>query len=190
MHDGDLLIDIGANIGVYSVYAALRHPASRVVALEPEYANLHLLRDNIVMNGLSDRVDVFAVAISDRSRLSYLHVRDLTPGSALHTESHDRVSPAARTTCREGVFGQTLDDFCVETGLQPNCVKIDVDGNEPKVLAGGQRTLRAATLRSVLIELPGEAAARADCESQLARAGFIQQANGTGNSIWNRSPAA
>lgn len=188
MRDGDVLIDVGANIGVYTVYAAMRHPASRVVALEPEYANLHLLRDNVVLNGLTGRVDVFAVAVSDRSRLSYLHVQDLTPGAALHTESREaRAATDRPTVCREGVFGQTLDDFCEETGVVPHCLKIDVDGNEPKVLAGAQRTLRTTTLRSVLIELPADPAARTECESQLSRAGFSEALSGSGNSVWSRS---
>jgi FkbM family methyltransferase len=191
MRDSDVLFDVGANIGVYTLYAAFRHPHCRVIALEPEYSNLHLLRDNVVDNALTGRVSIYAVAVSDRTRLSYLHVQNLTPGAALHFEAHKTGAGAA---VAEGVFSQSLDDFCAETGLQPNCIKVDVDGNEAKVLAGAAATLRHPALRSLLIELPEDAAERAACEAQLTSAGFTAawrtSAAGNGNSIWLRKDAA
>ena len=74
MRSGDIFFDIGANIGVYTIYAALRHPEARVVAFEPEYSNLHLLKDNIIENGLQDRVEVYSVALSNHTGLSHLHI--------------------------------------------------------------------------------------------------------------------
>ena len=76
MRSGDIFFDIGANIGVYTIYAALRHPGARVVAFEPEYSNLHLLRDNIIENDLQDRVEVYSVALSNHTGLSHLHIQD------------------------------------------------------------------------------------------------------------------
>jgi len=73
---------------------------------------------------------------------------------------------------REGICTFTLDAFCDETSLQPNCIKIDVDGTEPKVLEGGVRTLSSPRLRSLIIELPEEKLARAACEQILLGAGL------------------
>ena len=191
--EGDVLFDIGANIGVYTLYAALRHPGVRVVAFEPEYSNLHLLRDNLVANGLQDRVEVYALALSDRTGVSQLHLQDLAPGSALHTESRDRLDRtfAGRAVVwREGIAVMTLDAFCDETGLSPQALKIDVDGSEPGVLAGARRTLASTALRSVILEMPDDASTRAACEQQLTTAGLARDrrepSKQGANDIWVR----
>lgn len=185
----DTFFDVGANIGVYSLYAALRHPRAHIVAFEPEYANLHLLRDNIAANGLGERIEVQAVALSDRSGLSWLHVQDFTPGAALHSESQERLA----TTCehkpvlwREGIYALTMDQWCEETGVWPHAIKIDVDGTEPKVLRGAARALRQ--VRSVLLEVPQDSEARTACAALLGQAG-LTPLNGTAwaagpNAIW------
>lgn len=194
VRDGDTFFDIGANIGVYSIYVALRHPRARVVAFEPEYANLHLLRDNVVANGLQERIKVYSTALSDQSGISYLHVQDFTPGAALHTESKESLSLTLTqnpVVWREGICTFTLDAFCDETFLQPNCLKIDVDGTEPKVLEGGVQTLSSPSLRSLIIELPENKSARAVCEQILLRAGLHCEWRDsfarTPNEVWIRN---
>lgn len=178
VQDGKVFFDIGANIGLYTIYAALRHQKVRVVAFEPEYANLHLLRDNIVENGLQDRVDVYSMALSNRAGISHLHVQDFTPGSALHTESPEAlyVTRAQRPVIwREGIYALRLDEFCRAKGLWPNYIKIDVDGTEPEVLEGAMQTLRSRELQSLLLELPVEKEVREVCERLLGVVGFRRQ---------------
>ena len=194
MRDGDTFFDIGANIGVYSVYAALRHRGAKVVAFEPEYANLHLLRDNVIANGLQNRIEVYSAALSDRPGISYLYIQDFTPGSALHTESKEPLSTTLTqhpVVWREGICIFTLDAFCDETSLRPNCLKIDVDGTEPRVLEGGVRTLSSPSLRSLIIELPEEQLARAACEQLLLDAGLHCQWRDSlarsPNEVWARN---
>lgn len=167
-----------SNVGVYSIYAALRHPEAWIVAFKPEYANRHLLRDNIVENGLHRRIEVYSVALSSSSGVSHLHIQDFTPGSALHTESKEILSMTATkqpVVWREGVCTMTVDEFCDATNLRPDCVKIDVDGTEPRVLEGGVRTLSSPSLRSLIIELPEEQLARAACEQLLLDAGLHRE---------------
>jgi FkbM family methyltransferase len=195
--DGDVLFDIGANIGVYSLYGVLRHPGLRVIAFEPEYANLHLLRDNIVLNGLHGRVEAYALAVGDRCGPSRLHVQDLTPGAALHTEAAgapDRTEAGEVVVFREGVWVVTLDDFCRQAGVWPTAVKIDVDGGEERVLRGAQRTLASPALRTVLVEVGPEDGANAGCARLLGAAG-LRRADGarryrSGNQVWTRGGAA
>lgn len=196
LRQAEVFFDVGANIGVYTLYAALRHPRLRVVAFEPEYANLHLLRDNVLANGVQDRVQVFAVALSDRSGLSRLHIQDTTPGSALHTESGqplERTLAGRPVVWQEGIATVTLDAFCGQTGLAPNGIKMDVDGTEPRILAGGRETLGSPSLRSVLLEMPDDAAARQACEADLGGAGFTRRwrdPNGRSqNEVWGRDSA-
>lgn len=193
---GDIVFDVGANMGVYTLYIALRRPDARVIAFEPEYSNLHLLRDNVIANHLGDRVEIYPLALSNRVGVSRLHVQDLTPGAALHTESREplSVTRAHRSVVwHEGTCTFTLDAFCDETGVRPQGIKIDVDGTEPEVLEGGSRTLALATLRSVMIEVPAEEGARRACERFLAAAGLSRAwwdpSGATPNEVWARDGA-
>ena len=193
MKDGDILFDIGANIGVYALYAALRHPRSRVITFEPEYANLHYLRDNIIANGLQNRIEVYGVALGERTGLSSLHIQDLTPGAALHTESRESLSTTKTGKAviyREGIYTLTLDDFCKQTGISPNCLKLDVDGTEPEVLKGALHSLASSTLYSLILEPPAPETARRECEDILRAAGFephMREPHRNGsNMVWGR----
>lgn len=194
MRDRDTLFDVGANIGAYTIYAACRHPKARVIAFEPEYANLHLLRDNIVANRLQDRVTVYSIALGSRAGISYLHIQDFVPGAALHTVSSEMLAETrARrpVVWREGVVSLPLDDVCDQTGVVPNCLKIDVDGTEREVLEGGECTLRAPEFRSVLIEMPDDAGERAACTRLLREAGLGREwhdpAGARANEVWTRN---
>ena len=191
--DGDTFFDIGANIGAYSIYAAKRHPGAHVVAFEPEYANLHLLRDNVVENRLSERVSTYSVALSDRSGLSTLHIQDLTPGAAHSTESTKDLSmtiSGKRVVAREGTYALCLDEFCQRSTLKPNYIKLDVDGTEPQILEGAAQTLAGVSLRSLILEMPDSGASRDLCRKSLSEAGLqLEWHDKTGksqNEIWIR----
>lgn len=126
IRDGETVFDIGANIGLYAIYTALRHPKARVIAFEPEYANLHLFRDNIFANGLEERIEVYALAFSNYTGLSHLYIQDTTPGAALHTASRVplAVTRAQRPVIwREGICTFTVDAFGETTGVAPNHMK-------------------------------------------------------------------
>ncbi len=194
--DGGTFFDIGANIGVYTIYAALRHTGTRIVAFEPEYANLHLLKDNIIANGLQDKIEVYSIALSNCSNISHLHIQDLTPGSACHSESKGILKETLTgypVLWREGIYTLTVDKFCEETGFRANYIKIDVDGTEPEVLEGATQTLRSRDLRSLLLELPTENKAREACERLLSVAGLRRQWRDphakSPNEIWVRDSA-
>ena len=196
MRDDDTFFDIGVNIGVYTIYAALRHPGARVVAFEPEYSNLHLLRDNIVENDLQHRVEVYSVALSNHTGLSHLHIQDFAPGSALHSESKDMLSVTRyhqKVIWSEGISSFTLDTFCDQTGLTPDYIKIDVDGTEPEVLQSAMRTLSSPKLRSLIIELPADRAARTSCENLLnslgLRCAWRHPISENPNSVWQSHSA-
>ncbi len=193
VRENDVFFDIGANIGVYSLYVAQRHANCKVVAFEPEFANLHLLRDNVTSNHLEERISVFSLALSDRVGISYLHVQDLTPGSAMHTESPQQLDSTIGqqpVIVHEGLCTFTLDQFCSETKISPHCLKIDVDGTESKILAGSQKTLQSPTLRSILIECSETKDTQVQCEKLLHGSGFRRtwhdSKGQSENQIWER----
>ena len=172
---GDTLFDIGANIGVYSVYAALKHKPIRVVAFEPEYANLHLLRDNVMHNHIQDVVDIYSIALGNDSGPTHLHIQDFTPGAALHSVSNqqlDKTHTLRPVVGREGIWVVTMDAFCDKTGMTPHCVKIDVDGTELAILEGARKTFASKSMRSAIIEMPPKSAAYDRCAAMLEEAGL------------------
>lgn len=61
---GETMLDVGANVGLYSLYAA--HRGHRVLALEPESQNFALMNENIHLNGLVSRVTAYCLALSNR----------------------------------------------------------------------------------------------------------------------------
>ncbi len=189
-----VLFDVGANIGLYTLYAARRHPAMRIAAFEPEYSNLHLLRDNVIENGLGEQVKTFALALGRTHGVSYLHIQDLHPGAALHTVSNDvleKTETDRPVIAREGIVQMPADLFCEETGLRPSYMKIDVDGGETRVLEGARRTLASDLFRSLLIEMSDHETDRLRCAALLEQAGLRRvwhdPGGATRNEIWDRA---
>ena len=153
--DGDVFWDIGANVGSYALYAGLRRTIE-VVAFEPHGATYANMIDNINMNGLADVVRAYSVAIAEGTALDMLNMENATAGSVSHSfgEAPTFLGRAVETRARQSTMGFSIDGLIETFGLAtPNHIKIDVDGIEPRVLAGGVRTFANPAVRSVLIEI-------------------------------------
>jgi FkbM family methyltransferase len=154
LQDTDVLIDVGANIGLYSLYAARLNPHCRVYAFEPEAQNFARLCNNIALNALANVIPS-NVPLTDRESFDFLYVGEMQAGGALHSfgqPSQFETQPRA-ISLKQGTMGMPLDDLVGKYNVpQPTLVKIDVDGFEEKVLAGAQHVLASRQLRSVLIE--------------------------------------
>jgi FkbM family methyltransferase len=128
---GDCVLDIGANIGLYSLALSRAvGPAGRVIAFEPDPDNAALLRKNLDVNGCSN-VTVIEDALGDESKDVKLYESDDNRG-ALSTSDVLGVGEehAIRVRMRRG------DAVLAELGVQPRLAKIDVEGAEPLVIAG------------------------------------------------------
>lgn len=151
----DVLADVGANVGMYSIWAAAIGGA-RVFAFEPESQNYALLNRNIALNGLGARVTAFCLALSDASGYAELHLSEFVPGSSCHAYGEAvnfRLEPV-RPAFSQGCVAARLDDLVAAGALpQPTHLKIDVDGFEHKVIAGAANAVRDRRLRSILIEI-------------------------------------
>jgi FkbM family methyltransferase len=157
VREGDVLYDVGANIGQYGLYAAKRlNGKCRVLAFEPEALNYARLNQNIVLNRLSEVISSYCLAITDRTGLDFFYVQAFAPGASLHTYGRPVTQcekPFAPRN-RQGMMGVSLDDLTGRFGLPfPNHIKVDVDGLEEQVVRGAARVLRDPRLRSVLIEV-------------------------------------
>jgi FkbM family methyltransferase len=149
LRSGDVLYDIGANVGDYALIAAKVAPGSRVVAFEPGAANFATLCENIVLNDVAESVIPLPVVLGEASRMGTLGYSRLEAGSAKHAlddhESSAYVQP---------VLVSALDDLVAHYGLPaPTLVKLDVDGAEAAVLAGARAILERPELRSVIVEV-------------------------------------
>ena len=170
----DVFCDIGANIGLYSVYAALR--GNRVLAFEPEAQNYAVLNRNIHANNLDHLIDAYNIALSCETRVSHLYLPEVIPGGALNNldEPLDHNRESFKPAFRQSVLAFTLDEFLEKLGHPtPHHIKIDVDGIESAVVAGLRHTLADRNIRSVLVELNRSLPADLEIIQLLKAQGFI-----------------
>ena len=140
LREGDVFCDIGANIGLYSLMAAARvGSGGQVFAFEPLAANFASLVENIRANGYWNRITPLSAALTDTPGLFPFHYISLEPGSSgsqLHDAVDDSETPF-QPLVTEMKYGTSLDAL-IESGSvrHPDVVKIDVDGNEARILRG------------------------------------------------------
>jgi FkbM family methyltransferase len=137
---GKVLWDVGANVGIYSLYAALR--GLTVLALEPSSVNYYILSRNIEINKMDDRVSALCVAFNDKTLSDCLYMANTEPGGALSNfgEAVDWQGKMFRPSFRQSMLGFSMDDFIERFNPPlPNYIKIDVDGIEDKIIKGAKK---------------------------------------------------
>lgn len=151
----EVLVDIGANVGMYSIWAA-KSRGVRVYAFEPEAQNYALINQNIYMNKLSSRVTAYCIAVSDKTQFDRLYLSGFSAGGSCHSfgEEVDFNLQETKANFEQGAYSATLD-YLIEVGAitTPNHIKVDVDGLEHKVIAGAQQLLQNQNLKSILVEI-------------------------------------
>lgn len=150
----DVMVDCGANVGMYSIWAAATRGA-RVYGFEPEAQNYAILNRNIMLNRLGERVRAYCLGLSDTSGLSQLNMTDMRIGGSCHSvgEAVDFRLQPSRAVFVQGCVAMRLDDLVAAGSIPaPKHIKIDVDGFEHKVIAGARTTLQNASVTSLLIE--------------------------------------
>ncbi|MEM6783174.1 MAG: FkbM family methyltransferase [Bacteroidota bacterium] len=145
LRSDDLFIDIGANIGAFTVLASAVCGA-RSISFEPVPITYERLRDNIALNRVEDRVTTHNIGVG--STTSTLRV-SVDAGQENRVLSSDESFGSAQE-----VAVRPLDD--VLSGEQnPRLVKVDVEGWETEVIAGSLDTLRDPSPRALLVEMNG-----------------------------------
>ena len=139
--------------------------------------NLGLLAKNIYVNSLSERINVVPIPLSSKDQISELLMSNVHEGGAMSSFGvsfgHDGKMLDEHMVYR--MPGLTLDTILASGMISepPTLIKIDVDGIEHLILSGAQSTLRAPTLRSVLVEVNDEFRELASGVAQhLTEAGF------------------
>lgn len=149
----DVLFDIGANVGAYSLYAASVLQA-KVYSFEPSPSTFRLLLENVYLNKLSQCIVPFNMPLSSTSEMKEFKYSTLAAGSASHIGLEESVD--TMNVIVQPILSVTLDDLVQKYNVPPpNHMKIDVDGHELGILNGAKKVLQSNTLRSIQIELSG-----------------------------------
>lgn len=151
--EGSVLWDVGANIGLYAIYAA-KVRNCRVYAFEPSVFNLELLARNIFLNNLQNRINILPIALSDQLGLNLFKMSTTAWGGALSTfgQDFDQDGGALKDIFEYQTLGMSIAEA---VGLlhipRPDYIKIDVDGIEHFILRGGGGVL--SKVDGILIEI-------------------------------------
>ena len=144
----DCVFDVGANVGMTAlVMLSSMAPLGKIYALEASEASCLVIRENALLNELSERIQIVNAVVWDKSGAVIEFDWDLVSSnsSAAYKSPFGMFLPMQKATL-------ALDDFIKATGCRPGFVKIDVEGAEGRVLAGMRETLQSAR-PSVFVEL-------------------------------------
>jgi len=205
----DVFYDIGANIGLYSLFSAKHlNKNLTVYAFEPEALNYAKLNRHIFINNLSGVIVPCALALNNQLRFDtfYLHESlieadklgaGLVSGTALHNfgEAVDLNKKQFQPIHQQGMVGVPVDHLWQQWGLPfPTHLKIDVDGLEQQILEGATHTLQDPRLKSLLIELNENDEGLQHLIKEMKKQGFVRDPHPTLHSetglnhIFSRQP--
>ena len=150
-----VFFDIGANVGLYSLYYAATKKG-KVYAFEPSVFNLSLLAKNIYENRLYDQIKIITNPLTQQNQFADFTFSTIEEGGALSAfgVDHDHDGKPINKNLIYQTLGLSLD-FLITNNIiteRPSLIKVDVDGIEHLILAGAIETLKHPTCRSVLIE--------------------------------------
>ncbi len=152
--------DIGANIGVYSIYAGIKYENIEIVSFEPSTSNTRTLSRNIFINKLQNKIKIFQLALSNNENvISTFKETNFQEGGSLSTfkENFDYNGNKILNNKIENeyqIFGTSIDFILKNNVLNfPDYVKCDVDGIEHYILNGASTLLENSKLKEISIEI-------------------------------------
>jgi FkbM family methyltransferase len=144
VRSGDLAVDVGANIGYFTLlFARLVGPEGRVIAFEPNADNVRLLRQNVDANAYTN-VEIHSQAVADSSGRSFLYLSPDNPGD------HRLVKSDSRSAVPVNVVA--LDDALPELCGKLDWLKVDVQGAELAALRGMRSLIDSSAKLTIVLE--------------------------------------
>lgn len=175
LREGDVAVDVGANVGYLTTLAAmLVGPTGHVVAFEPGPENLARLRANLALNDCTN-VTVIEKAVTNQvGDVEFFINSDDSGGNALWDPAqYPGNEKCLATPIRLTLPGTTLDAELEQLRLSPKVIKIDTEGAEQRVLEGMRGLLASQEPRFIIAELHDFGLAKLSCSQQSLR-GFIE----------------
>jgi len=192
LRPGATALDVGANVGAYSLLLGLWVGAKgRVFAFEPAAAAFDGLTRHLHLNGLDDVVRPVAAAVDDRESTARLLVAGTAGESRLAGGASDHPDASAST-----VPTISIDAFCAREAVAPDFIKIDIEGWELAALKGARETIRArGRSLALFVEMhpsiwPAIGVTKDDVLEELARQSLEVQPLGPSTDIWGTEGVA
>jgi len=177
MSSKDILWDIGANIGQITLPIGKVTGAS-IFCFEPDPGNFFILANNVYLNGLSSKVQIFNLALNDTNTIVTLPFEQKNVGFALAGRSNLSVSDEANSDNQGLKYPALTGDTFVDTFevAAPTYIKIDVDGNELKILKGLDKVLSSGSVKACIVEavFSGSGANSEDITELLLTYGYVR----------------
>ena len=149
--------DIGANIGLYSIYSVLKNENISTISFEPSTSNLRVLSRNISINNLENKIKILSAPLSNKeNQFLTMNEGDFIEGGALNTfgENYDFAGELFDSKMKYKILGTTIKNLLDNNILEiPNYIKIDVDGIEHLILEGAGEYLKDKRIKSLSIEI-------------------------------------
>jgi FkbM family methyltransferase len=190
LRPGDVLYDIGANVGAYCFLASkIMGGKIKVFAFEPSFSSFAELCKNALLNDCHGTVMPLQIALSDRTELQRFNYRSVSPGAALHSLGPpiDYAGRHFEPFYEQQVLSFRIDNLIDQFGIEkPNLIKLDVDGTELKVLQGAGSLLSRNELRSIMVEVNKDLKQASDIALFLEGNGFRleeEEQHGMGNIV-------
>lgn len=167
--------DIGANIGLYSIFAAKENHKCEIIAFEPSGLNLGILEKNINLNKVNQNIKIFPIGLADKSNSFFdMYESSEEEGGALSSFGNDTGFDGNKINVLNNykLFGTTVNALVKDNILKiPNYIKIDVDGNEHLILEKSTKVLASDEVKEIMIEL------NEDYKEQFLKANQILKQN-------------
>ena len=149
--------DVGANIGLYSIYSAIKHKNLQIYCFEPSTSNLRTLSRNISINNLQNRININQFALSDKQNIyQTIYETQFIEGQSMSTFSYNTDFEGKNLIPEQkyNIYGTSID-YLIEAKILKclNYIKLDVDSIEHKILNGAKKTLMNKDLKSILVEV-------------------------------------
>ncbi len=149
--------DIGANIGLYSIYNALKNNNSITYSFEPSTSNLRVLSRNISINNLENKIKIISLPLSNLPNNFFkMNESNFVEGGALNTfkENFDFEGKVFEPKSKYSMLGTSINYLLENKILDvPDYIKIDVDGTEHLILKGADKFLNNKKIKSLSIEI-------------------------------------
>jgi FkbM family methyltransferase len=155
---GDVLYDVGANVGAFSLVAAKAHDqAVRVFAFEPSFVTYAALCRNILENECDKSVTPLPLALTEDRGHTVFKYRSLISGATEHALGDQNLATkdfkGTKPVYQQRILAVPMDSLTQYFNLEPpNHIKLDVDGGELEVLRGAAATLGNGAVKTVLVD--------------------------------------
>ena len=145
---GSVFWDIGANVGSYALYAALRRDI-RVVAFEPAAVNYFLLAANCELNAFGEHLDCLQLGVGGDRGVGHLELSQFDAAQSFSFRGKGQRPLSSRQASLILSMDQLVEEFGIPC---PNYIKIDVPAMTEAIIAGGTRTLQRTEVRELHVE--------------------------------------